>query len=66
MKEMDFERAERKESIDRLEKKIDSLEHSIMENLQQRMGSIEGELKGMRSTLKAIEQWFISNTFPGK
>ena len=63
--EIQGERIERKEAIERLSKKIDGLERAIMENLQQRMGTIEGELKGIRGTLGKIESWFISNT-PGR
>jgi hypothetical protein len=62
--EIHDERTERKEAIERLSKKIDGLERTIMDNLQQRMGSIEGELKGIRGTLGKIESWFINNT-PG-
>jgi hypothetical protein len=62
--EIHDERTERKEAIERLSKKIDGLERTIMDNLQQRMGSIEGELKGIRGTLGKIESWFITNT-PG-
>ena len=49
--EIQGERIERKEAIERLSKKIDGLERAIMENLQQRMGTIEGELKGIWGTL---------------
>jgi hypothetical protein len=59
------ESASRKDAIERLGKRIDLLERNIMDNLQMRMGNIEGELKGMRGTLKAIETWFIQNTPAG-
>jgi len=63
--EIDTEREERKEAIERLSKKIDALERNIMENLQQRMGRMEGELKGIRETMGKIQQWFIDNTPSG-
>jgi hypothetical protein len=63
--EIDMERVERKESIERLAKKIDALEQNIMDNLQQRMGRMEGELKGIRETMGKIQQWFIDNTSSG-
>jgi hypothetical protein len=63
--EIHQERAERKEAVERLSKKIDSLEANIMQNLQNRIGNIEGELRGMREILKAIQGWFIDNTPSG-
>jgi peptidoglycan hydrolase CwlO-like protein len=64
-RELGAERDERKSAIDRLAKKIDALEQNIMDNLQQRMGRMEGELKGIRDTLGKIQQWFIDNTPAG-
>jgi adenylate kinase family enzyme len=63
--EIQQERNERKESIERLAKRLEALERNIMDNLQQRMGNIEGELKALRGTLRTIEQWFIANTPAG-
>jgi metal-responsive CopG/Arc/MetJ family transcriptional regulator len=60
------ERDERKESIDRLSKKVDRLEMSIMQTIQNRIGNIEGELKGMRGVLNSIQNWFVTNTPGGK
>ena len=59
------EKTSRKEEIDRLEKRIVYLETSILEGFQQRMGAIEGELKGIRPILQAIQNWFINNTPTG-
>jgi hypothetical protein len=64
-KQLHLERGERKEAVDRLSKKVDLLETSIMQALQNRIGNIEGELKGMREILKAIQNWFITNTPSG-
>jgi hypothetical protein len=60
--EIMLERNERKESVERLGKRLELLEHNIMDSLQQRIGNIEGELKGVRGTLGKIEEWFIRNT----
>jgi seryl-tRNA synthetase len=62
--EIQQERHERKESIERLGRKIDGLEHSIMSGMMTRIGGIEGELKGMRDLLKSIQRWFIDSTPP--
>lgn len=64
--EIQHERQERKEAIERLGRKIDALEKSVMEGLQTRIGSIEGELRAMRGTLGKIEEWFIRNTPKGR
>jgi uncharacterized protein YlxW (UPF0749 family) len=64
--EIQQERQERKDSIERLGNKIDELEHSIMEGVLTRIGNIEGELRGMRELLKSIQHWFIGNTPGGK
>lgn len=60
------ERNSRKEDVARLEKRIVHLETSLLEGVQQRMGAIEGELKGIRPILQAIQNWFITNTPAGK
>jgi molybdopterin converting factor small subunit len=59
------ERQERKDSVERLGRKIDELEHSIMDGVLTRIGGIEGELKGMRVLLQTIQRWFIDNTPAG-
>jgi hypothetical protein len=63
--EINDERMERKEAIERLSKKIASLERTITNKLQHRMGAIEEELRGIRGTLGKIESWFIMNTPSG-
>ena len=63
--EIQQERDERKDAVERLSRKVDTLETEIMRNLQNRIGGIEGELKGMREILKAIQNWFINNTPSG-
>jgi hypothetical protein len=64
--EIQQERMERKEAVDRLSKKIDVLELNIMQNIQNRLGNMEGELKGMRDILKTIQAWFVNNTPTGR
>ena len=64
--EIQRERAERKEAIGRLSKKAGSLETGIMQSLQTRIGSIEGELKSMRGILKAVQNRFISSAPGGR
>jgi hypothetical protein len=36
-----------------------------MQDLQRRMSTIEGELKGMRNILEKIQGWFVDNTPTG-
>lgn len=55
----------RKEEAVRLEKRLDKLEGSLVQSMQQRMSSIEGELKGIKPVLQSIQNWFINNTPKG-
>jgi DNA anti-recombination protein RmuC len=59
------EKSERKEEIERLSRKIEKLENMVFQNLEQRLSTIEGLLRGMRPTLDKIQEWFINNT-PGR
>jgi hypothetical protein len=63
--EVQGERDARKESLARLGKRMENLENSVMQDLQRRMSTIEGELKGMRNVLEKIQEWFIENTPTG-
>ena len=54
---------------EKLEKRIESLEKSVIKlqedlnaNVGQRLSNIEGEMKGMSNILKQIQGWFINNT----
>jgi hypothetical protein len=60
------EEAARKESIARLEKRIEWLEHSVVHGFENRLSIIEGELRGIKPILQAIQNWFITNTPGGK
>ena len=63
--EMQGERDARKESLERLGKRIENLENNITQDIQRRMSTIEGELKGMRNILEKIQGWFVDNTPTG-
>jgi len=63
--EINTEKTDREKSIERLHKRIDQLESNIVHDVQRRMSTIEGELKGMRNVLEKIQEWFIKNTFTG-
>jgi hypothetical protein len=59
------EKSERVDGISRLGARIEKMEALIMNDIQRRMSSIEGELKGMRNILEQIQNWFIQNTPKG-
>jgi hypothetical protein len=63
--EVQGERDARKESMERLGRRIENLENNITQDIQRRMSTIEGELKGMRNVLDKIQEWFIENTPTG-
>jgi hypothetical protein len=64
--EVQGERDARKESLERLGKRIENLENNVMQDLQRRMSTIEGELKGMRNILEKIQGRFVDNTPTGR
>ena len=55
----------RKDAIERLEKRIEFLEHQVVHGFENRLSVIEGELKGIKPILQAIQNWFITNTPTG-
>jgi len=55
---------ERNESITRLDKRIEFLEHSVLHGLEKRLSTIEGELRGIKPILQSIQNWFINNKGP--
>jgi hypothetical protein len=63
--EVQGERDARRESLERLGKRIENLENTVMQDIQRRMSTIEGELKGMRNILEKIQGWFVDNTPTG-
>lgn len=48
--------------IDKLENSVTTLQSTITNDFGQRLGNIEGEMKGMNNILKSIQGWFIDNT----
>jgi len=50
------------ESLARFDKRIEFLEHSVLQGLENRLSLIEGELRGIKPVLQAIQNWFINNT----
>jgi hypothetical protein len=55
----------RADAIARLERRIEFLEHSVVHGFENRLSIIEGELKGIKPILQAIQNWFITNTPTG-
>lgn len=55
----------RKESVSRMEGRIGSLETTMAQRFENRLSMIEGELKGLKTILQSIQNWFITNTPSG-
>jgi hypothetical protein len=64
MQSLKDEITERRQGENRLEKRIHELESSISQGFERRLSIIEGELKGIKSSLNSILNWFVGNT-PG-
>jgi 5-bromo-4-chloroindolyl phosphate hydrolysis protein len=60
--ELKNERTSRKEDLQHLENRIERLEKILTDDLVGRIAKLEGELKGARATLDAIQRWFIDNS----
>jgi hypothetical protein len=56
----------RKESDARHDDRLRDLESTMVQRFESRLGIMEGELKGIKSILQSIQNWFISNTPGGK
>ncbi|MDR0322328.1 MAG: hypothetical protein LBI28_12575 [Treponema sp.] len=52
----------RSSALDRLDKRIEFLERSVLQGFENRLSVIEGELRGIKPILQAIQNWFINNT----
>jgi len=59
-------RGETKQSIARLGERLGTLEQSVVRSFESRLSVIEGELRGLKPILQAIQNWFISNTPSGR
>lgn len=55
------ESGNRKESEGILRKRIEKLEDAVSQRFESRLSTMEGELKGIRSSLQQISNWFIGN-----
>jgi hypothetical protein len=51
----------RKDGDARLEKRVELLEQSVVCSFENRLSLIEGELRGLKPILQAIQNWFIDN-----
>ena len=56
----------RSDALERLDKRIEFLERSVVHGFENRLSVIEGELKGIKPILQSIQNWFIHNTPPGR
>jgi hypothetical protein len=48
------------------DKRLRDLENTMAQRFEGRLGNMEGELKGIKSVLQSIQNWFITNTPGGK
>jgi DNA-binding FrmR family transcriptional regulator len=56
----------RKESLARMEGRIEAIENTMSQRFENRLSVIEGELKGIKPILQSIQNWFINNTPSGR
>lgn len=56
----------RKEAVAHIERRITVIENTMFQRFENRLSVIEGELKGIKSTLLSIQNWFFNNTSAGK
>ena len=52
----------RRDAVSQIQGRVKSLEETMSQRFENRLSTIEGELKGMRGTLEKIQQWFIDNS----
>jgi len=57
---------DRNEALKRIDNRIEFLERSVVHGFENRLSVIEGELRGIKPILLAIQNWFINNTPTGK
>jgi hypothetical protein len=60
------EEQSRKESDTQHENRLRDLESTVAQRFESRLSIMEGELKGIKSILQSIQNWFINNTPGGK
>jgi septation ring formation regulator EzrA len=51
----------RSNALNRLDKRIEFLERSVLQGFENRLSVIEGELRGIKPILQSIQNWFINN-----
>jgi hypothetical protein len=56
------EEQNRKESDTQHESRLRDLESTMAQRFENRLSIMEGELKGIKSILQSIQNWFINNT----
>lgn len=56
----------RKASDAQHESRLRDLESTMVQRFESRLSIMEGELKGIKSILQSIQNWFINNTSGGK
>jgi hypothetical protein len=56
------EEQSRKESDVQHESRLRDLESTMAQRFENRLSIMEGELKGIKSILQSIQNWFINNT----
>jgi hypothetical protein len=56
------EEQNRKESDAQHENRLRDLENTMAQRFENRLSVMEGELKGIKSILQSIQNWFINNT----
>jgi hypothetical protein len=59
---LDQEAQARSNALNRLDKRIEFLEQSVLHGFENRLSTIEGELRGIKPILQSIQNWFINNT----
>ena len=52
----------RRESEDRLRRRIEKPEDTVAQRFENRLSVMEGELKGIKGILQQINNWFINNS----
>jgi hypothetical protein len=65
-KRIQEEEQSRKESDGLHENRLRDLERTMAQRFENRLSVMEGELKGIKSILQSIQNWFINNTPGGK
>ncbi|MDR2607577.1 MAG: hypothetical protein LBC57_04225 [Treponema sp.] len=60
------EKQSRKESDAEHDKRLRDLENTMAQRFESRLSIMEGELKGIKSILQSIQNWFINSAQGGK